>query len=152
MQQWAGKEHDWFCQSWIFNLMCYFKNSGRWGFLAGLIFPLQLIAYSHGTVTRYKSNEDYVYVRGRGRGKYICEECGIRCKKPSMLKKHIRTHTDVRPYHCNYCNFSFKTKGKATLLGMVFPFFLSTWKYYSFLLSVDCSWTKEVLSLWHFII
>lgn len=29
-----------------------------------------------------------------------------------MLKKHIRTHTDVRPYHCNYCNFSFKTKGK----------------------------------------
>ncbi|XP_074063926.1 zinc finger protein 40 isoform X2 [Macrotis lagotis] len=62
----------------------------------------------------YKSNEDYVYVRGRGRGKYICEECGIRCKKPSMLKKHIRTHTDVRPFHCNYCNFSFKTKGNLT--------------------------------------
>ncbi|XP_053324219.1 zinc finger protein 40 isoform X2 [Spea bombifrons] len=62
----------------------------------------------------YKSNEDYVYIRGRGRGKYICEECGIRCKKPSMLKKHIRTHTDVRPYHCNYCNFSFKTKGNLT--------------------------------------
>ncbi|XP_039914832.1 zinc finger protein 40 isoform X1 [Hirundo rustica] len=62
----------------------------------------------------YKSNEDYVYVRGRGRGKYICEECGIRCKKPSMLRKHIRTHTDVRPYHCNYCNFSFKTKGNLT--------------------------------------
>lgn len=62
----------------------------------------------------YKSNEDYVYVRGRGRGKYICEECGIRCKKPSMLKKHIRTHTDVRPYHCSYCNFSFKTKGNLT--------------------------------------
>ncbi|KAF2980589.1 hypothetical protein EK904_006403, partial [Melospiza melodia maxima] len=61
-----------------------------------------------------QSNEDYVYVRGRGRGKYICEECGIRCKKPSMLKKHIRTHTDVRPYHCNYCNFSFKTKGNLT--------------------------------------
>ncbi|XP_076999406.1 zinc finger protein 40 [Tamandua tetradactyla] len=62
----------------------------------------------------YKSNEEYVYVRGRGRGKYICEECGIRCKKPSMLKKHIRTHTDVRPYHCSYCNFSFKTKGNLT--------------------------------------
>lgn len=60
---------------------------------------------------RYKSNEDYVYVRGRGRGKYICEECGIRCKKPSMLRKHIRTHSDVRPYHCLHCNFSFKTKG-----------------------------------------
>ncbi|CAL9692222.1 unnamed protein product [Knipowitschia caucasica] len=62
----------------------------------------------------YKSNEDYVYVRGRGRGKYICEECGIRCKKPSMLKKHIRTHTDVRPYVCKYCNFAFKTKGNLT--------------------------------------
>lgn len=61
---------------------------------------------------RYKSNEDYVYVRGRGRGKYICEECGIRCKKPSMLRKHIRTHSDVRPYHCTHCNFSFKTKGE----------------------------------------
>ncbi|XP_077447165.1 zinc finger protein 40 [Stigmatopora argus] len=62
----------------------------------------------------YKSNEEYVYVRGRGRGKYICEECGIRCKKPSMLRKHIRTHSDVRPYHCIHCNFSFKTKGNLT--------------------------------------
>uniref|UniRef100_A0A3B5LAX2 HIVEP zinc finger 2b n=1 Tax=Xiphophorus couchianus TaxID=32473 RepID=A0A3B5LAX2_9TELE len=62
----------------------------------------------------YKSNEDYVYVRGRGRGKYICEECGIRCKKPSMLKKHIRTHTDVRPYICRVCNFAFKTKESKT--------------------------------------
>ncbi|KAM9354173.1 transcription factor HIVEP2 [Pholidichthys leucotaenia] len=62
----------------------------------------------------YKSNEDYVYVRGRGRGKYICEECGIRCKKPSMLRKHIRTHTDVRPYICRVCNFAFKTKGNLT--------------------------------------
>lgn len=59
----------------------------------------------------YKSNEEYVYVRGRGRGKYICEECGIRCKKPSMLRKHIRTHSDIRPFHCTHCNFSFKTKG-----------------------------------------
>lgn len=63
----------------------------------------------------YKSNEDYVYVRGRGRGKYICEECGIRCKKPSMLRKHIRTHSDIRPFHCTQCNFSFKTKG-----GLIF--------------------------------
>jgi hypothetical protein len=40
-----------------------------------------------------KSTEEYTYVRGRGRGRYVYEECGIRCKKPSMLKKHIRTHT-----------------------------------------------------------
>lgn len=62
----------------------------------------------------YVSKDEYVYVRGRGRGKYVCEECGIRCKKPSMLKKHIRTHTDVRPYHCKHCKFSFKTKGNLT--------------------------------------
>lgn len=53
----------------------------------------------------FESNEDYTYVRGRGRGKYVCLECGIRCKKPSMLKKHIRTHTDVRPYTCPHCEF-----------------------------------------------
>ncbi|XP_014025028.2 transcription factor HIVEP3 isoform X1 [Salmo salar] len=62
----------------------------------------------------YKSNEEYVYVRGRGRGKYVCGDCGIRCKKPSMLRKHIRTHTDVRPYVCKHCNFAFKTKGNLT--------------------------------------
>ncbi|XP_019632732.1 PREDICTED: LOW QUALITY PROTEIN: uncharacterized protein LOC109476285 [Branchiostoma belcheri] len=72
--------------------------------------PLRVKIFDGG----YKSNEEYVYVRGRGRGKYVCEDCGIRCKKPSMLKKHIRTHTDVRPYHCKYCNFSFKTKGNLT--------------------------------------
>lgn len=53
----------------------------------------------------YESNADYTYVRGRGRGRYVCSECGIRCKKPSMLKKHIRTHTDVRPYTCQHCSF-----------------------------------------------
>nr|XP_054757096.1 transcription factor HIVEP3-like [Lytechinus pictus] len=62
----------------------------------------------------FKSNEEYVYVRGRGRGKYVCQECGIRCKKPSMLKKHIRTHTDVRPFQCSVCSFAFKTKGNLT--------------------------------------
>lgn len=58
-------------------------------------------------------------MRGRGRGKYICEECGIRCKKPSMLKKHIRTHTDVRPYVCKFCNFAFKTKGESLKLSLL---------------------------------
>ncbi len=61
-----------------------------------------------------ESNEDYTYVRGRGRGRYVCESCGIRCKKPSMLRKHLRTHTDLRPYTCKLCNFSFKTKGNLT--------------------------------------
>lgn len=55
----------------------------------------------------FESNEEYTYVRGRGRGRYVCSECGIRCKKPSMLKKHIRTHTDVRPYTCIHCAFRY---------------------------------------------
>lgn len=56
----------------------------------------------------FESNEEYTYVRGRGRGRYVCSECGIRCKKPSMLKKHIRTHTDVRPYTCVHCAFRYR--------------------------------------------
>ncbi|ETN79276.1 zinc finger, C2H2 type [Necator americanus] len=72
----------------------------------------------------YRTDEVYVYVRGRGRGRYVCDRCGIRCKKPSMLNKHIKfvyssfvenkSHTDIRPYKCKECNFSFKTKGNWT--------------------------------------
>ncbi|MFH4979733.1 hypothetical protein AB6A40_006442 [Gnathostoma spinigerum] len=62
----------------------------------------------------YCADEVYVYVRGRGRGRYVCDRCGIRCKKPSMLKKHIKSHTDIRPFKCSQCNFSFKTKGNLT--------------------------------------
>ncbi|KAJ8969924.1 hypothetical protein NQ317_016189 [Molorchus minor] len=62
----------------------------------------------------YECNDDYTYIRGRGRGRYVCDQCGIRCKKPSMLKKHIRTHSNERPYTCSHCNFSFKTKGNLT--------------------------------------
>ena len=55
-----------------------------------------------------------VYVRGRGRGRYVCEQCGIKCKKPSMLKKHLNVHTDVRLFKCITCQFAFKTKGNLT--------------------------------------
>lgn len=81
-----------------------------------------------------------MYVRGRGRGKYICEECGIRCKKPSMLKKHIRTHTDVRPYHCSYCNFSFKTKGMPCLLLWASCVFIQEAKVQLYVVSVKDKW------------
>jgi len=59
----------------------------------------------------YRSTESYVYVRGRGRGRYVCATCGVRCKKPSVLRKHLRSHTDVRPHHCHICDVGFKTKG-----------------------------------------
>lgn len=57
------------------------------------------------------SNDDFKYVRGKGKGRYECIECGIRTKKPSMLKKHIRSHSNLRPYICKPCDISFKTKG-----------------------------------------
>lgn len=43
-------------------------------------------------------------------GKYVCTYCGRACAKPSVLKKHIRSHTGERPYPCPPCGFSFKTK------------------------------------------
>uniref|UniRef100_A0AC35FVR0 C2H2-type domain-containing protein n=1 Tax=Panagrolaimus sp. PS1159 TaxID=55785 RepID=A0AC35FVR0_9BILA len=61
-----------------------------------------------------RSEEVEVYVRGRGRGRYVCDRCGIKCKKPSMLKKHLKSHTNIRPFNCFTCNFSFKTKGNLT--------------------------------------
>uniref|UniRef100_A0A183BYZ9 C2H2-type domain-containing protein n=1 Tax=Globodera pallida TaxID=36090 RepID=A0A183BYZ9_GLOPA len=67
------------------------------------------------TIPRSSHNDEMeVYIRGRGRGRYVCERCGIRCKKPSMLKKHLRSHTNIRPFACSTCNFSFKTKGNLT--------------------------------------
>ncbi|XP_023233763.1 uncharacterized protein LOC111633430 isoform X1 [Centruroides sculpturatus] len=73
--------------------------------------PSKRVRHSEGNSN---STDDGTYVRGRGWGKYICEECGIRCKKPSVLKKHIRTHTNLRPYKCYHCAFAFKTKGNLT--------------------------------------
>ncbi|RXM96650.1 Transcription factor HIVEP3 [Acipenser ruthenus] len=43
-------------------------------------------------------------------GKYVCQYCGRPCAKPSVLQKHIRSHTGERPYPCTPCGFSFKTK------------------------------------------
>ncbi|XP_062291450.1 transcription factor HIVEP3 [Scomber scombrus] len=43
-------------------------------------------------------------------GKYVCDYCGRACAKPSVLQKHIRSHTGERPYPCAPCGFSFKTK------------------------------------------
>ncbi|KAK7898824.1 hypothetical protein WMY93_019677 [Mugilogobius chulae] len=43
-------------------------------------------------------------------GKYVCTYCGRACAKPSVLQKHIRSHTGERPYPCPPCGFSFKTK------------------------------------------
>uniref|UniRef100_A0A3P8RX79 C2H2-type domain-containing protein n=1 Tax=Amphiprion percula TaxID=161767 RepID=A0A3P8RX79_AMPPE len=36
-------------------------------------------------------------------GKYVCTYCGRACAKPSVLQKHIRSHTGERPYPCAPC-------------------------------------------------
>ncbi|XP_066442538.1 zinc finger protein 831 [Eleutherodactylus coqui] len=43
-------------------------------------------------------------------GKHICAHCGRDCLKPSVLEKHIRSHTGERPFPCNICGISFKTQ------------------------------------------
>ncbi|KAF5403927.1 hypothetical protein PHET_02773 [Paragonimus heterotremus] len=45
------------------------------------------------------------------RNKYRCYECGLVCHKPCLLRKHYRTHSNVRPYMCQHCDVSFKTRG-----------------------------------------
>lgn len=43
-------------------------------------------------------------------GRYICPYCQLNCAKPSVLQKHIRAHTNERPFPCKLCGFAFKTK------------------------------------------
>lgn len=43
-------------------------------------------------------------------GRYVCPFCQLVCTKPSVLEKHIRAHTNERPYPCGLCGFAFKTK------------------------------------------
>lgn len=43
-------------------------------------------------------------------GRYICPYCQLNCAKPSVLQKHIRAHTNERPFPCTPCGFAFKTK------------------------------------------
>lgn len=48
--------------------------------------------------------------KSAGGGKYVCPYCNLACSKPSVLQKHIRAHTNERPYPCDSCGFSFKTR------------------------------------------
>ena len=69
------------------------RNNNNQGFNS--VQPKRLRIFPDGYID--KSTEEYTYVRGRGRGRYVYEECGIRCKKLSMLKKmHIVTTLSAR--------------------------------------------------------
>lgn len=43
-------------------------------------------------------------------GRYVCPFCQMNCSKPSVLQKHIRRHTNERPFRCDPCGIAFKTK------------------------------------------
>ena len=45
-----------------------------------------------------------------GKSGKVCPYCKLSCAKPSVLLKHIRAHTNERPYPCVPCGFAFKTK------------------------------------------
>ncbi|XP_062058566.1 zinc finger protein 831 [Lepus europaeus] len=46
----------------------------------------------------------------RNASKYLCPHCGRDCLKPSVLEKHIRSHTGERPFPCAACGIAFKTQ------------------------------------------
>ncbi|XP_027703524.1 zinc finger protein 831 isoform X2 [Vombatus ursinus] len=48
--------------------------------------------------------------KSRNAGKYLCRHCGRDCLKPSVLEKHIRSHTGERPFPCTTCGIAFKTQ------------------------------------------
>lgn len=47
---------------------------------------------------------------GSADSRNVCPYCNLSCVKPSVLQKHIRAHTNERPYPCRPCGFAFKTK------------------------------------------
>lgn len=57
-----------------------------------------------------ESKQSQISLKDKQSDKYKCEYCGKICAKPSILQKHIRAHTNERPFPCEECGVQFKTK------------------------------------------
>ncbi|XP_043565981.1 transcription factor HIVEP2-like [Chiloscyllium plagiosum] len=65
----------------------------------------------HGSGQRqYQLLVNMNQVKVKKQSKYVCNHCGRDCLKPSVLEKHIRSHTGERPFPCTTCGISFKTQ------------------------------------------
>jgi hypothetical protein len=58
-----------------------------------------------------KTHEESDYKFGQNKSKFTCTECGIKLKKLATLKKHLLSHTNLKPYNCRICHSKFTTKG-----------------------------------------
>lgn len=56
------------------------------------------------------ASSNHVLHNNNNIGRNVCHYCNLNCTKPSVLEKHIRSHTNERPYPCVPCGFAFKTK------------------------------------------
>ena len=62
------------------------------------------------TTTTVRTTSPPIEDDSQTRKRNVCPFCQMVCAKPSVLDKHIRTHTNERPYPCEPCGFAFKTK------------------------------------------
>lgn len=70
---------------------------------------LQLLESQHSQSGVNSNNSTLPSTVAANTGRYVCPYCNLNCTKPSVLQKHIRAHTNERPYPCDICGIAFKT-------------------------------------------
>eukprot|EP00094_Tigriopus_californicus_P001735 TCALIF_01679-PA protein Name:"Similar to ZNF235 Zinc finger protein 235 (Homo sapiens)" AED:0.16 eAED:0.16 QI:349/1/0.75/1/0.66/0.25/4/0/320 len=65
-------------------------------------------------VDKHYSNEDDRSIKKSSKGKKMlsCKYCAKCFDRPSLLNRHVRTHTGERPHVCDICNKGFSTSSR----------------------------------------